>query len=182
MRISRQEFWSGEPFPSSGDLPHPGIEPTFLEAVALAGRFFYHGDPWEALLCLYMGPGQSAKTFKNAVFWKPRVQRGRSPGRTGPSASHPGGRPNSRGLRSRCSRPGLPPQRCLRGVGAHSGPPSGDGPLGAPPCRLCSPSPRPVSDPSGGRPLPPPAPWACSRLPLRGPPHPRRQPRIKAAH
>ena len=25
--FSSQEYWSGLPFPSSGDLPHPGIEP-----------------------------------------------------------------------------------------------------------------------------------------------------------
>ena len=35
--ISRQEYWSGLPFPSPGDLPDPGIE---LESPALAGRFF----------------------------------------------------------------------------------------------------------------------------------------------
>ena len=27
MRFSRQEYWSGWPFPSPGDLPDPGIEP-----------------------------------------------------------------------------------------------------------------------------------------------------------
>ena len=27
MEFSRQEFWSGLPVPSSGDLPHPGINP-----------------------------------------------------------------------------------------------------------------------------------------------------------
>ena len=27
MEFSRQEYWSGLPLPSSGDLPHPGIEP-----------------------------------------------------------------------------------------------------------------------------------------------------------
>ena len=27
--ISRQEYWSGLPFPSPGDLPNPGIEPKF---------------------------------------------------------------------------------------------------------------------------------------------------------
>ena len=27
MGFSRQEYWSGLPFPSLGDLPHPGIEP-----------------------------------------------------------------------------------------------------------------------------------------------------------
>jgi len=27
MGFSRQEYWSGLPFPSSEDLPNPGIEP-----------------------------------------------------------------------------------------------------------------------------------------------------------
>ncbi|XP_060263209.1 dynein light chain Tctex-type 3 isoform X1 [Ovis aries] len=35
----RQEYWSGLPFPSPGDLPAPGIEPTSLMSPALAGRF-----------------------------------------------------------------------------------------------------------------------------------------------
>ena len=28
MEFPRQEYWSGLPFPSPGDLPNPGIEPT----------------------------------------------------------------------------------------------------------------------------------------------------------
>ena len=36
MGFSRQEYWSGLPFPSPGDLPDPGMEPT---SPALAGRF-----------------------------------------------------------------------------------------------------------------------------------------------
>ena len=28
MKFSRQEYWRGLPFPSLGDLPNPGIEPT----------------------------------------------------------------------------------------------------------------------------------------------------------
>ena len=28
MRFSWQEYWSGVPFPPSGDLPHPGIKPV----------------------------------------------------------------------------------------------------------------------------------------------------------
>ena len=28
MEFSRQEYWSGLPFPSPGDLPDPEIEPT----------------------------------------------------------------------------------------------------------------------------------------------------------
>ena len=29
MGFSRQEYWSGLPFPSPGDLPDPGMEPAF---------------------------------------------------------------------------------------------------------------------------------------------------------
>ena len=29
MEFSRQEYWSGLPFPSPGDLSDPGIEPGF---------------------------------------------------------------------------------------------------------------------------------------------------------
>ena len=35
--FSQQEYWSGVPFPSPGDLPDPRTEPT---SPALAGRFF----------------------------------------------------------------------------------------------------------------------------------------------
>ena len=28
MAFSRQEYWSGLPFPSPGDLPDPGVEPA----------------------------------------------------------------------------------------------------------------------------------------------------------
>ena len=38
--FSRQEYWSGLPFPSPGDLPNPGIEPRSpaLQADALASE------------------------------------------------------------------------------------------------------------------------------------------------
>ena len=36
MEFSRQEYWSGLPFPSPGDLPDPGMEPGFdLQADSL---------------------------------------------------------------------------------------------------------------------------------------------------
>ena len=47
MRFSRQEFWNGLPFPPPGDLPDPGIEPTFLMSPALIGEFFTTGATWE---------------------------------------------------------------------------------------------------------------------------------------
>ena len=37
---SRQEHWSGWPFPSPGILPDPGIELSSLVSPALAGKFF----------------------------------------------------------------------------------------------------------------------------------------------
>ena len=40
MEFSRQEYWSGLPFPSPGDLPNPGTKATSLVSLALAGRFF----------------------------------------------------------------------------------------------------------------------------------------------
>ena len=51
MGFSRQEYWSGLPCPSPGDLPDPGIEPVSLTspALALAGRFFTTSATWEAL-------------------------------------------------------------------------------------------------------------------------------------
>ena len=39
MGFLSQEYWSGLPFSSPGDLPHPGIEPGSLLCPALAGRF-----------------------------------------------------------------------------------------------------------------------------------------------
>ena len=41
MGFPRQEYWSGLPFPSPGDLPHPGIEP---ESPALAGGLLHCGQ------------------------------------------------------------------------------------------------------------------------------------------
>ena len=35
MEFSRQEYWSGLPFPSPGDRPDPGIKPTSLASPAL---------------------------------------------------------------------------------------------------------------------------------------------------
>ena len=41
MRFSRQEYWSGLPFPSPGDTPDPGIKPTSPASPVLAGGFFF---------------------------------------------------------------------------------------------------------------------------------------------
>ena len=52
MRFSRQEYWSGLPFPPPRDLPDPGIEP-----VPLALQMVYL--PWshqEGPCCRYLVP------------------------------------------------------------------------------------------------------------------------------
>ena len=46
MGFSRQEYWSGLPFPSPGYFPDPGIEP---ESLALAHGFFTT-EPTEKLI------------------------------------------------------------------------------------------------------------------------------------
>ena len=41
MGFSGQEIWSGLTFPSPGDLPDPGIEPTSPVSPALAGGLYH---------------------------------------------------------------------------------------------------------------------------------------------
>ena len=47
--FARQEYWSGLPFPSSEDLPDPGIESGSLMSPASASGFFATSATWEAL-------------------------------------------------------------------------------------------------------------------------------------
>ena len=51
--FSRQEYWSGLPFPPPEDLPNPGSGPTSLPSPALAGGFFTTSTTWEALPAVY---------------------------------------------------------------------------------------------------------------------------------
>jgi len=49
MEFSRQEYWSGLPFPSPGDLPHPGIEPRSLALWVDSLPLSHQGSP---VICL----------------------------------------------------------------------------------------------------------------------------------
>ena len=49
VEFSRQEYWSGVPFPTPGDLLDPGIESASLTPPALAGGFITTRATWEAL-------------------------------------------------------------------------------------------------------------------------------------
>ena len=62
MGFSRQEYWSGLPFPSPGDLPDPGMEPRspLLKAdsllTELPGNRGYLLQTWK-LICLFNSSG-----------------------------------------------------------------------------------------------------------------------------
>ena len=48
MAFSRQEYWSGLPFPPPGDLPHPGIKPTVSCLFCIGRWILYHCITWGA--------------------------------------------------------------------------------------------------------------------------------------
>ena len=65
MGFSRQEYWSGLPWPSPGDLPDPGIEPRSLASLGLTGGFFTTRATWKPLLCRLVPPkGWKASTLQ----------------------------------------------------------------------------------------------------------------------
>ena len=45
VEFSRQEYWSGLPFSTPGDLPDPGIEPASLESPVVASSFLIAEPP-----------------------------------------------------------------------------------------------------------------------------------------
>ena len=53
MEFSRQEYWSGLPFPTPRDLPDPEIELVCLVSLALAGRFFTTVPPGKPLMAYF---------------------------------------------------------------------------------------------------------------------------------
>ena len=50
MGFSRQEYWSGLPFTSPGDLPNPGIEPRTPALEADSQQLSYKGRPMQHYL------------------------------------------------------------------------------------------------------------------------------------
>ena len=70
--IPRQEYWRRLPFPSSRDLPKPGIEP---KSPAMTGRFFTTSATWERLLPLGKGVWKRLGGVKG-LTWKDTAQSG----------------------------------------------------------------------------------------------------------
>ena len=61
MGFSKQEYWSGLPLPSPGDLPDSGTEPTPLKSPALADRLFSTSATWESSETLPHGCPQALR-------------------------------------------------------------------------------------------------------------------------
>ena len=98
MKFSRQEYWSGLPFPTPGDLPDPGIEPATPASPALAGRFFTivthgyfpkhakyhyktHGSQFSWVLnTSFQSSCLSLISFPSKLSWDPRKAAGRVQG------------------------------------------------------------------------------------------------------
>ena len=69
VRFSKQDHWSGLPFPSPGDLRDPGTEPVSLTSPALAGRFFTTSAAWMSRM----------KVLSYLVSQKPGLASSRTP-------------------------------------------------------------------------------------------------------
>ena len=48
VESSRQEYWSGLPFPPPEDLPDPGIKSMSLNVSCTGRQVLYQRAPWEA--------------------------------------------------------------------------------------------------------------------------------------
>ena len=50
MKFSRPEYWGGKPFPTSGDLSHPGIKPRASALQVILYQLSYQGSLY---ICIY---------------------------------------------------------------------------------------------------------------------------------
>ena len=73
MELSRQECWSGLPFPPPGDLPDPGAESTSPASPASAGGFFTTEPPGK------LGPGGQCEDLPNGLLSLPESFQEDSP-------------------------------------------------------------------------------------------------------
>ena len=66
MGLSRQGYWSGLPFPPSGDRPYPGMETVSPASPSLVGGFFITKSPGKPLciLHIHLYPFICRRTFR----------------------------------------------------------------------------------------------------------------------
>ena len=68
MGFSKQEYWSGSPFPIPGDLPHPGIQPGSPALQADSLRLSYQGSSIKQNTANLMKQ-DFMKAFQISFFW-----------------------------------------------------------------------------------------------------------------
>ena len=82
VEFSRQEYWNGLPFPSPGDLPDPGIEPSLLHCSQRASERALDGARGEK-----MGKAQGSEGGQRRLatgHWVQSVGRPAAVRQTGP--------------------------------------------------------------------------------------------------
>ena len=91
MGFSKQESWSGLPFPPSGNLPHPGIKPVSPKAPVQAGRVFTSespGNPGSHIILLHSSPvSHSAALLRETDTERSHLLLGFFPSRGWPQAT-----------------------------------------------------------------------------------------------
>ena len=121
MKFSRQEYWSGVPFPAPRDLLDPGIKLTSLMSSTLAGTFFTISTTLEAHspIVFIGGDGLVAKSCLSLVTpWTVAYQAPLSKGFPRPECwselpfASPGDLPN---LRIEPMSPSLQAVFCIAG-------------------------------------------------------------------
>ena len=78
LEFSRQEYWSGLPFPSPEDLPDPGIKPT---SPAQAGSFFTTEPPGKPRPSV-LGPNSPSYVLPIGWRFQTRIARWNDQGLT----------------------------------------------------------------------------------------------------
>ena len=74
MEFSRQEYWSGLPFPTPGDLPNPEIKPTslvspLLEANSLPPSHLEWRRKWQSTPVLLPGKSHGQRSLVGYSLW-----------------------------------------------------------------------------------------------------------------
>ena len=69
MEFSRQEYWSGLPFPLQGGLPDPGIKPVSLASPALAGESFATAPPGNHVKLIHVQVSKRQQFAMKSLLW-----------------------------------------------------------------------------------------------------------------
>ena len=86
MGFPWQEYWSGLPFPSLGDLPHPGTEPA---SPAPTGEFFTTAPPGKPMPLHYKTPNPPAEPPRRGLVATSTLDLPEGPTEQCPKAGFP---------------------------------------------------------------------------------------------